>query len=334
MQDPATNTPRITIPTLNLSRRHFIVGGLASALLMACGDSSDDAPADSSTPEATTRVVETDKGPITVPANPQRVVVFDRRGTLAYMLDLGIKPIAAFAAPDIYGGKSFHPLAEAEAGNIAKINATEPDIEQVAGLQPDLIVGNAGDVNKVWDQLTAIAPTIPYTIDYNNPELELIMLGKVFGMEEKAAKLLADFDADVAKAKTALKSPGSVSLILPTADNVRVYNGANLAGQIVTGLGGTVTPDIIPLGPAVGGQHANVSYEQVSVINGDMIVIFANTGQEWIDNTKKLMAMPVFQSLASVKANRVIEVDSQSNFGSGGLKGQRAILVALQKAFA
>lgn len=319
-------------PIEDVTRRRFLSSAMAAALVIACGDSDEEEA--ESTPEATTRIVDTEKGPIEVPVRPERVVVFDRRGTLAYMLDMGIKPIAAFSAPDIYGGSAFHPLINADVADIAKIDATEPDLEQVAALNPDLIFGNFGDVDQVWDQLTAIAPTIAYTIDYNNPEDELLMIGKVFGTEDKAKGLIKAFEDEIAAARASLKNPGSVSLVLPTASNIRVYNGDNLAGQIVTGLGGRVTPDIQPLGPAASGQHANVSFEQASVIDGDTIVLFANLGSEWMSSKNALLSMPVFQTLPAVKNNRVIEVESQANFGTAGLRGQRQILEVLKKAFA
>lgn len=322
----------ITIPTIeDISRRTFITGAMASAFLIACGDSEDEDAA----PEATTRVVDTELGPVEVPVKPQRVVVFDRRGTLGYLLDLGIKPIAAMSAPAIYGGSTFHPLLGDDAANIATISATEPDIEQLVSLQPDLIVGFSTDVGRVKENLQAIAPTISVPIDFNNPEDELLLLGRVFGMEEKAQKLVAEFDAEVESIGKKLKtSPGSVSIVLPQANDVRLYSGTNLAGQIVTKLGGSVVPDLAPLKPDATGNLAVISYEQVSVITGDTIIFLSNLGSDWVTYKTKLTSMPVFQSLPAVKANRIIEIESQANFGTAGLRGQRQILDVLAKAFA
>ena len=315
-----------------LTRRRLIGSGLALGLLTACGGSPPTATVPA-TPS--TRAIETPKGTVNVPTRPSRVVVFDRRGTLAYLLDLGIKPLAAMSAPSIYGGKDFHPLVAADAAGVTAISSTEPDLEQVAGLKPDLIVGFTGDgLDKVYDKLAAIAPTVAVAIDFNNPEEELCVLGQVFGVADKAGALIQGFKDDVAKTKATIRNPGRVSIVLATADGARVYGANNLVGQIVTGLGGTITPDVQALGPDPSGYFATISTERLAAIDGDTLVMLANLAPELRATHEKLLQQPLFQGLPAVKAGRVIEVETQAVFGTAGLRGQRDILATLAKAFA
>jgi len=331
---PARDLPLLpTHQVEDITRRRLLAAMPTLVVLAAgisCGDHGDEA-----SPASTTRTVETHLGPVNVPVRPERVVVFDRRGTLAYLLDLGITPIAAMSAPNIYGGASFHPLIEADVADIHQISSTDPDLEQVAALKPDLIIGYSGDaLGRGYDTVSAIAPTVSIPIDFNNPEDELTMLGKVFGMEEKAATLIGDFEAEIAAVRPRLRSPGRVSIVLPMADGVRVYAASNLVGQIVTGLGGAIAPDVSRLNPDPSGNFTVLSFERVDAIDGDTIVILANLATDWMTYKQSLYEMPVFQILPAVKAGRIVEVESQAVFGTAGLRGQRQILEQLARAFA
>ncbi|MQA01038.1 MAG: ABC transporter substrate-binding protein [Dehalococcoidia bacterium] len=326
-------------PVEDATRREFVrlVGGgvFAAALVAACGEGDDGAegtPTGSAVPAI--RRVDTPRGPVDVPASPKRVVVFDRRGTLGYLLDLGVKPLAALSAPAIYGS-TFHPLLT-DATDIMALDSTEPSLEQVAGLNPDLIVAytSEGPFDSNYEKLQAIAPTVGIPFNFQKPEEALTELGKVFGLEAKAADLRAAFQADVNEAKATLENPGTVSLILPMADQLRIYDERNLTGEILKGLGGTVVPDIKPLVQVADDDIVHVSYEQTNLVTGNTIVIFVNLSADYQAIRQRLVSHPLFQQLTAVKAGRVIEVESQANFGTAGLRGQRQVLDVLAKGLA
>ncbi|MGD9894632.1 MAG: ABC transporter substrate-binding protein [Dehalococcoidia bacterium] len=325
-QTKLTNTSYID----DVSRRGLLIGALTAAIFVACGD--DGEKDEASAPAATTRTVDTPLGPVDVPVRPERVVVFDRRGTLAYLLDLGITPVGAMSAPTIYGSK-FHPLLPG-VENVEAFDWQAPDLEKVAAMQPDLIVGYRNDVEKVYPQLSAIAPTVALALELNNPQKELTELGTVFGLEDKATKLTQEFEAEVAAAKAKVGTPGTVSIILPLLEGVRVYRGDDMAGQIIRALGKTITPDISKLGAEPSVDILLISFEQVSAIDGETLVVLANLSSEYSSIKENLYNMPVFKTLPSVRAGRVVEIESQANFGTAGLRGQRQILDALVKAFA
>lgn len=333
-------------PAHSLSRRRLIGLLAAAPFAIACGASTT--PPASTAPGATgastapapvaKRRVDTPRGVVEVPGDPKRVVVFDRRGTLGYMLDLGIKPIAAMSAPDIYRD-AFHPLILAETNGIKPLSYTEPKLDEIAGMNPDLIIGYTADsaMNKAYDQLSAIAPTVALQLDLSKPEDALTLLGKVFGREDQAAKLRTDFQNEIKTATAKIKNPGTVSIVLPIADQVRIYDATNLAGSIVTGLGAQVVPDLktLPGGNTPGATNVgliHVSYEQVNLITGDTIIVLVNLSAEQRAIRDKLFNSPLFQQIPAVKAKRIVEVESQANFGTAGLKGQRQILADLAKA--
>ncbi len=75
-----------------LTRRGFLAGGLGTAAVLGlagCGNGTAPVAA------PTTRVVKTTKGPVTVPADPQRVVCLDSYSS-QIMLTLGITPAGVY----------------------------------------------------------------------------------------------------------------------------------------------------------------------------------------------------------------------------------------------
>ncbi|MER7003654.1 ABC transporter substrate-binding protein [Dactylosporangium sp. NPDC000555] len=141
-----------------LSRRRLLAGGLGAAALLglaACGSTGDGPATTSETPPS--RRVETAKGPVDVPANPTRVVSIQPSAT-ATLYDLGVEPVGVYDQ----GAQYISPRYASQWNAAPKIgNAGEVQIEKVAALKPDLIIGADYPWNtKAYDKLSAIAPTV------------------------------------------------------------------------------------------------------------------------------------------------------------------------------
>jgi len=141
-----------------LTRRGFLTSGLGSAALLglaACG-SSGHGHGDGSSSH--TRRVSSVNGAITVPGQPKRVVSLDSF-TMGAMFDLGQDPAGVYSAGEQYVEPQF--LAKWRA--IPKVSGGtvggQIEVEKVAALQPDLILGI--DASKPpYAQLKQIAPTV------------------------------------------------------------------------------------------------------------------------------------------------------------------------------
>lgn len=104
-------------------------------------------------------------GATDIPADPQRIYVSDP-ATLQILLSLGIKPVgSAVFTPEL-------PLAIQEQGaGVTLLNAVGGDVnlEQLAALQPDLILGAAEGLGTIAEEqyttLRQIAPTVAFTED-------------------------------------------------------------------------------------------------------------------------------------------------------------------------
>ncbi|WNG88017.1 ABC transporter substrate-binding protein [Mycobacterium sp. ITM-2016-00317] len=146
------------MPTLASRRRFLTMTAGAAALLTACGSEKPGTVASDGSVTVRHAFGET-----RIPAPPTRVVsagLTDADDLLA----LGVVPIAV---TDWFGAEPFGvwPWARQQLGDAQPVVLSLADgvqIEQIAGLTPDLIVAtDAGLDQETYNQLSAIAPTIP-----------------------------------------------------------------------------------------------------------------------------------------------------------------------------
>jgi iron complex transport system substrate-binding protein len=145
------------VPTLASRRRFLTMTAGAAALLTACGSEKPGTVASDGSVTVRHAFGET-----RIPAPPTRVVsagLTDADDLLA----LGVVPIAV---TDWFGAEPFGvwPWARQQLGDAQPVVLSLADgvqIEQIAGLTPDLIVAtDAGLDQETYNQLSAIAPTI------------------------------------------------------------------------------------------------------------------------------------------------------------------------------
>jgi iron complex transport system substrate-binding protein len=122
--------------------------------------------------EGGTRQVEADNGTIEVPADPQRVATIGN--TTLPFIDLGGIPVAVTAESDSDVARlPEDQQATYAAATILAASADEVDMEQLASLQPDLILVQIPDAEfeQIKPQLEAIAPTVFWGLDTEWKEL-------------------------------------------------------------------------------------------------------------------------------------------------------------------
>jgi iron complex transport system substrate-binding protein len=160
--------------TLSARRRTAAVAAALLSLslgLAACGSDSDDAGAAGDATEDT-HTVEADNGAIEVPVDPQRVVTIGN--TTLPFIDLGGKPVGVTeeSASDVDRLPEAQQATYADATKLAS-SADEVDMEELAGLEPDLILVQVPDTEfeSIEEQLEAIAPTVYYGLDTEWKEL-------------------------------------------------------------------------------------------------------------------------------------------------------------------
>lgn len=151
------------------------------------GAGADNAGEDKdSTGASEKRTVESLKGPIEIPADPQRViglsVVYPE-----FLYTLGIVPVAVQNYHEDFPSYLLEPFKDTVKMGIAKT----PPFESIMLAEPDLILAPVWWADKDYDQLSKIAPTVllPEREDWRD---ELRDIAAIFGKEEQAEGIIAD----------------------------------------------------------------------------------------------------------------------------------------------
>lgn len=304
-------------------------------------DTTESSVADSSdidSGSAATRTVTHLLGESEVPVEPERIAVLGRRGTLPILLDLGFEPVGAVDASPLFGDP-FHPLImdRATAAGVEPIpfGADGPNLEAVALLQPDLIIGNLREYEAVAIELQQIAPVIALEWDFVDPVANVHNVAELMGVPDEADALVAGFEADLAAASGAATFDGTVSIAgFFGPDDLRVYRGGNVLGQLVTDFGGQLVPsdEQLPLGEDSGVSY--ISQENIDVLSGDRLISFVNLSSELRSAYEEQTENPLVQALPSFQNEQVLEIDPQLVFGSAGLEGLELVVSQLAEFFA
>lgn len=178
---------------------------LMLAVLTGCGASPDE-PVAAATPNSHFPVsIKHALGTTQIPAQPKRVVTvgFTDHDTV---LALGVVPVGV---RDWYGDypNGVWPWAQAKLGDAKPtvLRGETLNIEAVAALKPDLILGMYGELTgPEYDQLSKIAPTVAQSADhvaYGTPWQEMTRTaGVALGRQDQATKVIADVEGLFAKA--------------------------------------------------------------------------------------------------------------------------------------
>jgi iron complex transport system substrate-binding protein len=203
-------------------------GSAATATSLAATSAAADAPA--------TRAITHALGQANVPLNPQRIVSLAPGEITDTLIALNRKPIGSLTY-DGSASASGYPAALADQidGIAAVGNAGEPNLEQIAALKPDLIIGPQWLVTDLYQQLSAIAPTVA-TSDARDFRVWLAEIGRAVGAENEVARVLDGYQARIATLRPQLASR-QVSIVRPRSDSLLIYGAASGPGIVLSELG-------------------------------------------------------------------------------------------------
>jgi iron complex transport system substrate-binding protein len=299
-----------------LARRQFLLSGLA---LMASGSTLLGTARASET-----RQVSDSQGTVTVPARPQRAVVFD----LALLDILDALGVAVQGVP--VGPKPAY-LAAYDSAGYAKVGTLfEPDYEAVNALDPDLIlVGNRSAAKR--KDLSQIAPTLDLTFDSAALTESVIahteLLGALFGQSDKAAVLVAGLRNQLTRVRQQAKGAGTALFLMSSGGRISTYGPGSRFSVLFDDFGLTPAMD----GQAAGPHGQAVSFEFVLQADADWIFVLdrdAAVGRDGASAQALLDNALVRQSKAW-QAGRVVYLDSASWYLGGG--GVQSLVASLNQ---
>jgi iron complex transport system substrate-binding protein len=307
-----------------LRSRSLVLAAAAAVLLTACGGGTS-AETASSEEESSTRTVTHFRGTTEVPADPERVVVLDL-GELDSAIALGVKPVGAVKAPVEEGLLSY---LEEEAAGIQLVGEIgEPDLEKIAALEPDLILGSDIRVKDFYDELSAIAPTVfTETVGVTWKE-NLKVHAQALGQEEKAQELLDAYEERAKEVGGKVADDKTVSIVRFVPGEIRLYAKDNFIGTVLQDAG-----IARPKAQDVAEFSVTASAEQIALADGD--VIFTGTyGDPAETDGPKVLGGPLWKRLPAVAAGDVHEVDDHIWFLGTGVGAAKLVLDELETTLA
>ncbi|MGN7456607.1 ABC transporter substrate-binding protein [Paenibacillus pasadenensis] len=232
-----------------MKKRLLILMGcvLLIGLLAACGSNNGsngstngaantNANAEAEAGAGAERVVKHALGETTIKGTPQKVVVLTNEGTEA-VLALGVKPVGAVKSWT--GNPWYAHIADKMEGVTVLGEESQPNIELIAGLEPDLIIANKMRHEKIYEQLSAIAPTVEAEDLRGYWKKNFALYAEALNKKDEGDKLIADFDARIEdfKGKAGDKLNETVSMVRFMAGKTRVYHTDTFSGIIFDQIG-------------------------------------------------------------------------------------------------
>jgi iron complex transport system substrate-binding protein len=180
------------------------------------------------------RTVKHALGETKLEKKPERVVVLDS-GELDDVLALGITPVGMATNSGQTGVPSY--LADKAHGIKTVGNVSELNIEAIAALKPDLILGSKLRANDLYAELSAIAPTV-FSIRPGFPWKEdFLLVSEALGEETKATAVLNDYQKRATEVKGRISGSPTISLVRFRPGEIRLYGNLSFIGVILKDIG-------------------------------------------------------------------------------------------------
>jgi iron complex transport system substrate-binding protein len=242
---------------------------------------------------------------------PVRIVTWGW-GNEDALIALGIAPVGMPFQSYGGGDDGVQPWLEeplAALGGTAPVlldSSGEPPIEQIAALQPDLILAVfSGITAEQYALLSGIAPTIAYNGDaWSTPWQEVTLtIGKAIGKPDEAEKLVADTTAFIAETAAARPELAGTTFagVTDYDGSLAVYDAGDARVKFLVDLGLVLAPSVVELSPKDGSFYFPVSYELADSITSDIIVTYAEE-QAMAD---EFLAKPFIQNLPQFQADAI-----------------------------
>ncbi|MEU7245201.1 ABC transporter substrate-binding protein [Streptomyces sparsogenes] len=270
------------------------------------------------------RTVNHAMGSTEIKARPKRVVVLDV-GELDNVVSLGIKPVGL--APT-EGSPELPSYLKKEAGDPKNVGTiSNLNLEAIAALKPDLILGSQLRAADKYDELSKIAPTVfsirPGFTWKQNYLLNAAALDKT----AKAKEELADYDKKVkALGRNLGAEKPTVTMLRFMPDGViRLYANASFIGTILkdAGIPRPKNQDIEDLA-------AEISAENIDQADADYIFTGVYGDPKATDRSRA-QGNPLWKNLKAVKAGHAYDVPDETWYLGLGVMAAGEVVADLER---
>jgi iron complex transport system substrate-binding protein len=264
----------------------LLVGAVIGVLaLSACTSGTEE-----SSDQASTRTVEHAHGTAEVPGDPQRVVVLEPV-QLDTSVALGVTPVGAAVLSEATGVPPY--LGEAAAAVESAGTVAEPNLEKIASLNPDLIIGTETRHGDMYEQFAAIAPTV-YMASQSDPWQDNVrFVADALGRSDEAQALIDNYNNRCEEVATEHNTEGrTAQLIRPRNEQLTLYGPVSFAGSALECAGFTIPPR-----DWEGSISVDVSYEHATEAGADLVLVTSATPDDPTSIPPVVTDMEIFPNM-------------------------------------
>ena len=264
---------------------------------------------------ASAREITHAMGVTDVPDHPQRIVVLTNEGTEA-LLAIGVTPVGAVRS--WLGDPWYDHIADQMQDVTVLGEESAVNLEMLVALEPDVILANKQRHEKIYEQLSAIAPTVVSERLRGDWKINMALYTDAIGKADEGKAALAAFDARVAALHEALGASlnDKISIARFMPGQTRIYFKDSFSGLILSEIGFAR--------PATQDKDEfaeEITKERIPEFEGDRLVYFTyETGTgEGDTQLADWLADPLWQNLEVVKAGKVYPVSDAIWNTAGGI---------------
>ncbi|BAY86135.1 ABC transporter, iron(III) dicitrate-binding periplasmic protein [Calothrix parasitica NIES-267] len=312
--------------------KSFLLATITFIIITGCNNYSSQKKQISNSNSATSecKVIKHELGKTCVPLNPQRIIALDE-SMMEILLALELKPIAA-PEPPLTGSKRLKFTKKTQ--DIATLGkVSQPNLEKIVQLKPDLIVGFSFGVEQNYKSLSNIAPTL--SIDYTHTGWKdaLVRVGEITGKSKQVQQLLNEYQQRIEVLRRKLDNKNNIKTVTIT----RFYapgitpefrNKFSFPVSVISEVGLSIPEKQNQITTTSEDPYVSVSLERIDLLDAD--VLFAALDSKAEESFQKFQNSPLWQKLNVVQNNQVYTVDS-SYWISGNILSANAILDDLEK---
>ena len=268
--------------------------------------------------------------PLCLPSAPQRVVVLDQSFALGIGLDMGLPVVGA----PLTRMSDEALLARAEAAGVTDLGfVTEPSLERIVALQPDLILGFTGDpglAESFYPMLSQLAPTL---LDVSGDWRGFYdIVAGLTGREDQAREMFAAYEARLAELRPRVPDV-PVSVLRITTWDFQVYTdtpGAYAPFEILAEAGVRRSAyETAPEGPAL----KRPDWEELGQLDGEILLYIVGGTNDSATNGRheEVLANPLWQMLPAVRSGQVHRIDPAVWMEFSGLGSAHRVLDDIER---
>ena len=305
-------------------------------LLAACGDEQE-GEGDSASSQGFPVEIGHKFGTTTIPADPERIVTVGYNDH-EFVLALGREPVGIRDWVGV-GPVTKVPWARERIARIKPepklLSNDELNVEEVAKLKPDLIIGIFGGVTKrEYETLSRIAPTVAPPkgfVDFGAPwQEQLRITGRALGRDDRAKELLSDLEGRFEQAREQNPEFAGKRGLVPyqfEPGTFGAYTSGDLRTRFIRELGFKIPKRVDEL--AGDEFYVEFSKEQFRLLDQDVLLMYGapRAKREQVDDD------PLFRRLDVFKEGRVVYMDNEDTLlGAVGLSTPYSLPYALDEA--